>query len=86
MKKSSKKKNPLYVVRGKDVLEASSLLDLVIKKFNLLPALNLLKTIFNLLLSQVQSYAMFEAVKKFFDDLFASLAELGLTHFKSTGK
>lgn len=72
-----KNKNPLYVVKGKDVLEASSMFDLVIKKLNLEPAINILKSLFHLLLEQVQNFAMFEVVKKMIDDVLAQILELG---------
>lgn len=74
-----KNKNPLYVVKGKDVLEANSLIDLVIKKFNLEPMITVMKNILNLLMSQVETYAWFQAVKKFFEDMmekFRTMAKM----------
>ena len=58
-KKSSNKKNPLYVVtnNGKDVEQAESIWDAVVKKFNLQPAIDLLWTLLELLAKQVNSYA-----------------------------
>lgn len=72
-----KNKNPLYVVKGKEVQEASSVFDLVIKKFNLEPAINILKNIFMLLLEQVENFAMFKAVKGFIDEMIAKIKDLG---------
>jgi hypothetical protein len=72
-----KTKNPLYVVKGKDVQEASSMLDLIIKKFNLEPLMTVLKNIFNLLLEQVENYTMFLVVKNFLDQIFQKVIELG---------
>ncbi len=72
-----KTKNPLYVVKGKDVQEASSMLDLLIKKFNLEPLMTVLKNIFNLLLEQVENYAMFLVIKNFLDEILQKLVELG---------
>jgi len=72
-----KTKNPLYVVKGKDVQEASSMLDLFIKKFNLEPLMTVLKNIFNLLLEQVENYAMFLVIKNFLDEILQKLVELG---------
>lgn len=72
-----KTKNPLYVVKGKEVQEASSMLDLIIKKFNLEPLMTVLKNIFNLLLEQVENYAMFLVVKNFLDQIFQKVIELG---------
>ncbi len=72
-----KTKNPLYVVKGKDVQEASSMLDLLIKKFNLEPLMTVLKNIFNLLLEQVENYAMFLVIKNFLDEILQKLIELG---------
>jgi hypothetical protein len=72
-----KNKNPLYVVKGKDVQEANSLVDLVIKKFNLTPAINILRNIFLFLLEQVENFAMFKAVKSLMDDLIQKVQDLG---------
>ena len=72
-----KNKNPLYVVKGKEVQEANSLIDLVIKKFNLAPMINILKNLFLLLLEQVENFAMFQAVKKFIDEMMDKIRELG---------
>jgi hypothetical protein len=72
-----KNKNPLYVVKGKEVQEASSMLDLLIKKFNLEPLMNVLKNIFNLLLEQVENYAMFLVIKNFLDEILQKLIDLG---------
>lgn len=58
-KNSTKKKNPLYVVtnNGKDVEQADSMWDAVVKKFNLQPAIDLLWTLLELLAKQINSYA-----------------------------
>jgi hypothetical protein len=72
-----KNKNPLYVVKGKEVQEASSMLDLFIKKFNLEPLVTVLKNIFNLLLEQVENYAMFLVIKNFLDEILQKLIDLG---------
>jgi hypothetical protein len=72
-----KNKNPLYVVKGKEVQEASSMIDLVIKKFNLEPAINILRNLFMLLLEQVENFAMFKAVKGFIDEMIAKMKDLG---------
>ncbi len=72
-----KNKNPLYVVKGKDVQEASSVIDLVIKKFNLEPAINILQNLFYLLLEQVENFATYKAVKSFIDDIIARIQDLG---------
>lgn len=72
-----KNKNPLYVVKGKEVQEANSLIDLVIKKFNLTPMINIMKNLFLLLMEQVENFAMFQAVKKFIDEMMDKIRELG---------
>ena len=72
-----KNKNPLYVVKGKDVLEASSVIDLVIKKFNLEPLITVMRNILNLLMSQVETYAWYVAVKKVFDEMMNKIRNLG---------
>ncbi len=72
-----KNKNPLYVVKGKDVHEASSLIDLVIMKFNLAPAINILRNLILLLLEQVENFATYKAVKSFIDEILTRIQELG---------
>jgi hypothetical protein len=71
-----KNKNPLYVVKGKDVLEASSLLDMVVKRFNLGPMMMILKNLFSLLLEQVENYAVFTVVKTFIDEMIQKMNQI----------
>lgn len=71
-----KNKNPLYVVKGKEVQEASSVIDLVIKKFNLEPAINIMKNIFLLLLEQIENFATYKAIKGFIDEMMAKMMEI----------
>ncbi len=78
-----KNKNPLYVVKGKDVLEANSLFDMVVKKFNLAPMIQILQNIFQILLEQVQNFAMFKVVKAIIDQIAQQIQELG-KKFNST--
>lgn len=70
--------NPLYVVRknGVDVEEASGLLDLILKKTGIDKMLPILENIFQILLSQVQSYAMFIEVKKIIDGVMEKVVEV----------
>ena len=58
-KKSTNKKNPLYVVtnNGKDVEQADSVWDALVKKFNLQPAIDLIWTLLELVAKQINSYA-----------------------------
>lgn len=72
-----KNKNPLYVVKGKEVHEASSLMDLVIKRFNFGPAINILRNILFLLLEQVENFAWFQAVARFYNDMVQKIRDLG---------
>lgn len=78
--KRASKKNPLYVVtkskKGSVVEEASGLIDLLIKKFNLAPALQILQALMESLLAQVNSYAMFMTIKKVIDDLLDQVTAL----------
>ena len=71
-KKSNKKStNPLYVVRnnGVDVEEANGILELILKKTGLDKMIPILETFMQIILSQVQSYAVFIGVKKMFDNI-----------------
>lgn len=79
-----KNKNPLYVVKGKNVEEAKNLLDLLVKKFNLGPVVDLLSNIVKMLLAQVTSYPMFVAVKSWFDQVLTKIFGL-VTTMKLTG-
>ena len=58
-RKTTNKKNPLYVVtnNGKDVEQAESIWDAVVKKFNLQPAIDLLWTLLEIIAKQINSYA-----------------------------
>ncbi len=78
MSVNNKSANPLYVVRnnGVDVEEASSLIDLILKKMGLDQVVTVLENLLSVLLSQVNSYPMFMEVKKVFDQLFEKLIEL----------
>jgi hypothetical protein len=79
-----KNKNPLYVVKGNEVEEANSIVDLVIKKFNLEPAVNILKSIFYLLLEQINNFAMVKAIKAFMDDLIQKMQLLVPSAFRAS--
>ena len=72
-----KDKNPLYLVKGKDVMEVKSIFDLVVQKFNLEPVITILKNMFQMLLEQVKNFAMLSAVKEFMDDVMAKVLLLG---------
>lgn len=63
----NKQKNPLYVVKDQNVEQASGVFDFIVKKLNLGPVLNLLQTLLDLLMEQVNSYPMFKVFKDFFD-------------------
>lgn len=79
-----KTKNPLYVVKGKNVEEAKDLLDLFVKKFNLGPAIEIFSNIVKMLLAQVTSYPMFVAVKNWLDQVLTKIFGL-VTTMKLTG-
>lgn len=72
-----KNKNPLYVVKGKDVQEANSVFDLVIKKLNLEPVIQILQNILKMLLEQVQSYPMLKFVEAYMAEVISKIMALG---------
>lgn len=78
----SKVKNPLYVVKGKDVQEAKHLLDLVLKKFNLEPVVEFIQNMLKMILENIKSYPTFVAMKNLLDELmlkiFSLVSKLGL--------
>lgn len=77
-----KNKNPLYVVKGNNVEQAKNFLDLLVKKFNLEPMIDVVSSLLKLMLSQVSSYSGFVAVKAWFDQLvgkiFGTVTKFGL--------
>jgi hypothetical protein len=64
-----KNKNPLYVVKGKDVQEAKDLFDLVIKKLNLEPVVQFIQTMLKMILENIKNYPTFIAMKNLLDEL-----------------
>ena len=70
-----KRKNPLFVVtnKGKDVEQASDFFDVLIKKFNLAPVIEILKVFMKMLSENVKNYPMFLVVKNLFDKYMALL-------------
>lgn len=66
-----KNKNPLFVVtnQGQDVEMAEGFFDAFIKKFNLEPVMNFLDILWEILLSQVSNFAMFQVVKSLVDEV-----------------
>jgi hypothetical protein len=75
---SKKTANPLYVVRknGVDVEEANGILELLLKKTGIDKLLPVLESFFHILLSQVQTYAVFMEVKKLYDMVFGKVIEV----------
>lgn len=66
---SAKPKNPLYVVKGDQVEEANNFVDLIIKKLNLEPLIEVMINILKMLLENIQSYSAFTMVKDYLDFL-----------------
>ena len=64
-----KNKNPLYVVKGKDVQEAKDLFDLVIMKLNLEPVVQFIQTMLKMILENIKNYPTFIAMKNLLDEL-----------------
>jgi hypothetical protein len=64
-----KSKNPLYVVKGKDVQEAADIFDLVVKKLNLGPVIEFFESMLRLILENVKSYPTFLGMKNLLDEL-----------------
>jgi hypothetical protein len=78
----AKSKNPLYVVKGKDVQEASNMFDLMVKKFNLEPVMLFVQNMLKMILENIKSYPTFVALKSFLDELmvkfFGLIQKFGL--------
>ncbi len=64
-----KKQNPLYVVKKDYVEEAQGMMDLLIKKLNLTPVIDILTSILKMLLDSVRTYAGLAVVIEFFDHI-----------------
>ena len=71
-----KTKTPLYVVKGKTVLEAKGVFDMIVKKLSLEPVLEIFMNIVNMLLKQVTNYSSFIAVKTFIDHMIERMFKL----------
>ncbi len=64
-----KNKNPLYVVKGKDVQEAKDVFDLLVKKLNLEPVVQFIQNMLKIILENIKSYPTFLAMKNLLDEL-----------------
>lgn len=75
---TKKSKNPLYVVtnKGQDVEEAENIFDAIIKKLGIEPIVSILEGMIQEMLQQVSSYAAFEVIKNFIDQLVEALEKL----------
>lgn len=71
-----KNKNPLYVVKGKDVQEASNVFDLVIKKLSLEPVIQVMQNLLQMILDTIKTYPTFIAMKKLLDELISKYSVL----------
>jgi hypothetical protein len=68
-----KNKNPLYVVKGKNVEEAQGLFDLLIKKLDLEPVIKFITQMLQILLEQVKTYPAFITIKSLIDKWMAQV-------------
>ncbi len=68
-----KKKNPLYVVKKDHVEPADHFIDLLIKKFNLAPLVELFQNILQLMAENIRSYAMVKVVEEFLEFIIQKL-------------
>ncbi|MAX66128.1 MAG: hypothetical protein QF441_10735 [Bacteriovoracaceae bacterium] len=69
----NKNQNPLYVVKKDHVEAADNLIDLLIKKFNLGPLLEILQSIIVMLIENVKNYAAFLVLKEFIEFMLNKL-------------
>jgi hypothetical protein len=70
--------NPLYVVtnKGKDVEEATGVLNALLKRLGLEDAVAIIGQLIKSMLEQVQSYAFFVEAKRILDQLVALLENI----------
>ena len=73
-----KRKNPLYVVsqKGNVVEEASGSLDFIVKRLGLAPLINMIKSLFEKLVSMVQNYATLIGVREIIDNISENIEVL----------
>lgn len=64
-----KNKNPLYVVKKDHIEEADNLVDMLVKKFNLEPVLEILMSLLQQMLEMVSNFEMLVLAQQFIDDL-----------------
>ena len=77
-KTKNKTTNPLYVVRnnGVDVESANGILELILKKTGFDKMIPILESLYQTLLAEVQTYAVFIEVKKILDQIFNKVIEV----------
>ena len=75
---NKKNKNPLYVVtnQGQDVQEAENLIDALIKKLGLEETIKTLEGLLGMMLEMVKSYAFFQVVQQWVDQIVATLEKI----------
>jgi hypothetical protein len=71
-----KNKNPLYVVKGQDVEEASGFWDLWIKKLNLKPTLAFFQELLKIVLEQIKTYPLLVVIKTMIDQWMQQLINM----------
>ncbi len=64
---SAKAKNPLYVVKSDHVEEANNFFDLIVKKLNLEPVIELFMSLLKMLMENIQSYEGLKFVQEYLD-------------------
>ena len=69
----SKNANPLYVIKGDQVEAADNFFDLIVKKFNLTPLIDILTSILKMLLENIKTYSAFIIAQDFLDLLISKI-------------
>lgn len=65
--------NPLYVVKGDSVEEATGVLDMLVKKFNLEPVFDFFMQVIKMILENVKSYAAIAMINELMEEFMARL-------------
>ena len=76
--RTRKSKNPLYVVtnKGQDVEQAENWLDALIKRLGLEETIKTIEGLLGIMLEMVKSYAFFQVVNQWLDQLINTLEML----------
>lgn len=61
------------IVKKEYITEVQGIIEYMVEKFNLMPVIEIVNNIFQMILSQVTTYPVFKALVEFYDKLMARI-------------